>query len=241
MPAMTSLVTARGLFPKSSKGLLSCFVLSAGGILLLGGTVKVLDFFARPQVPDMTDPIFAMPFRQIVLLFGMAELVVACLCLFTNKRTLSLGLLAWLVANLAIYRVGLWTMGWPHPYAWVVGLVNGLDVSPRIADLIIGATSAYLLIGSIAVLWIERRMVKAANFLKMSCPSCGVHIRFAIQNVGQKISCPHCQKETTLRKPENLKMSCFFCKEHIEFPAHALGQKISCPHCNRGITLMEPA
>jgi len=241
MQAMTKSAPIRELLPKVSKGLLPCFILSAGGILLLTGTVKVLNFLANPQAPDMTDPVFAMQFRHLVVLVGLAEMVVACLCLFTSKRTLSLGLLTWLVATLAAYRIGIWTMGWHHPYAWVAGWINGLDISPRAADLIIGVTSAYLLIGSIAMLWLERRMVQSAKFLKMSCPSCGVHIKFAIQNLGQKISCPHCQKETILRKPENLKMSCVLCGGHIEFPPHSIGQKIQCPHCAKSITLLKPA
>jgi predicted RNA-binding Zn-ribbon protein involved in translation (DUF1610 family) len=201
----------------------------------------VLDFFAKAPAPDMADPIFALPFHDLMLWVGLAELAVACLCLFTSKRTLSLGLLAWLVVTLAAYRVGLWTMGWHHPYAWVAGLINGLDVSPRVADLMIGATSAYLLVGSMAMLWFERRTAQAATSLKMSCPSCGGHIQFASQNLGQQIPCPHCQKETILRKSDNLKMSCVLCGGHIEFPAHAIGQKIQCPHCAKTITLLKPA
>jgi uncharacterized paraquat-inducible protein A len=75
----------------------------------------------------------------------------------------------------------------------------------------------------------------------MSCPSCGIHIRFAGKNLGQKIPCPHCQTSITLRRPDLLKMACFFCHGHIKFPPHAIGEKISCPHCNMGITLKEPA
>ena len=182
----------------------------------------------------MADPIFALPFRELVLLVGLAELVVAGLCLFTSKRTLSLGLLAWLVVTLAAYRVGIWTMGWHHPYAWVAGLINGLDISPWVADLMIGATSAYLLIGSVAMLWFERRTAQAATSLKMSCPSCGGHIKFAIQNLGQQIPCPHCQAVIALSKSDLLKMTCYFCKGHIEFPAHALGQKVSLPALQNG-------
>jgi ribosomal protein S27E len=201
MQAATSLESVSEFLPKHPKGPSSWFLLSAGGILLLGGMVKVLDLLARPEVPDMTDPIFAMPFRDLVLLVGVAELIVASLCLFTDRRTLSLGLLAWLVANLAAYRIGLWTMGWPHPYAWVAGLINGLNISPRIADLIIGVASAYLLVGSIAMLWFERRTAQAATFLKISCVSCGGHIEFPANAVGQKIQCPHCAKNITLLSP----------------------------------------
>lgn len=239
MQATTTMEPVRELLPNHAKGLRSWFVLSAGGILLLAGMVNVLAFFAKAQAPDMADPIFAMPFHDLMLVVGLAELAVACLCLFTSKRTLSLGLLAWLVVTLAAYRVGIWTMGWHHPYAWVAGLINGLDISPWVADLMIGATSAYLLIGSVAMLWFERRTAQAATSLKMSCPSCGGHIKFAIQNLGQQIPCPHCQAVIALSKSDLLKMTCYFCKGHIEFPAHALGQKVSCPHCKMDITLKE--
>jgi predicted RNA-binding Zn-ribbon protein involved in translation (DUF1610 family) len=90
-------------------------------------------------------------------------------------------------------------------------------------------------------LWLLGRRAKAAKFVKTSCPSCGIHIRFDDRNLGQKIPCPQCQKNVTLRKSENLKIACFFCKEHIEFPPHALGEKISCPHCRMNITLKESA
>ena len=192
-------------------------------------------------MPDMQDPVFGIPFRSLVLLVGIAEIIFACICLFISKRTLILGLLAWLVFNLAAYRIGLWTMGWPHPYAWVAGLTNGLNFSPRLADLIGSTALAYLFAGSVAMLWLERRTLKALQSIKMFCPACGGKIKFSVNNVGQKIPCPHCRKDTTLRKPDLLKMACFFCKEHIEFPAHAIGTKIPFPHCKMDITLKEPA
>jgi uncharacterized paraquat-inducible protein A len=99
-------------------------------------------------------------------------------------------------------------------------------------------------LGSFAALlwpWLRRLFPPASAFEKMTCPGCGVHIRFAIQNVGQNIPCPQCQTLITLRKPDLLKTLCFFCKGHIEFPAHAIGQKIHCPHCQMDITLKEPA
>jgi predicted RNA-binding Zn-ribbon protein involved in translation (DUF1610 family) len=85
----------------------------------------------------------------------------------------------------------------------------------------------------------EGRKAKSAKFLKMSCPACGIHIRFDGRNLGQTIPCPYCQIAITLRKPGLLKMTCFFCKEHIEFPAYAIGEKIPCPHCKMDITLKE--
>lgn len=82
----------------------------------------------------------------------------------------------------------------------------------------------------------------ASDLLKMSCPGCGGHIKFAPQNLSQKTNCPHCEQPVTLRPPdETLKMSCFFCHGHVQFPAHALGTKMPCPHCKMDITLKEPA
>jgi uncharacterized paraquat-inducible protein A len=78
-----------------------------------------------------------------------------------------------------------------------------------------------------------------AESRKMACPGCGGHIEFAARNQGQRIPCPHCRTEITLRKPEHLKMSCHFCRGHIDFPAHALGTKMPCPHCRMDITLKE--
>ncbi len=100
----------------------------------------------------------------------------------------------------------------------------------------------YLLLGSFAALiwlWAERGSKTDGGSLKMSCSACGGHIQFSAQNVGRKITCPHCWCTVTLRKPENLKMPCPDCQGHIEFPSHALGQKTACPHCNKNIILNE--
>jgi hypothetical protein len=83
--------------------------------------------------------------------------------------------------------------------------------------------------------WAENRVTQ-----KMSCPGCGVHIKFLAKRLGERTNCPQCRTAITLRRPENLRMSCFFCQGHIEFPAHAIGNKLQCPHCKNDITLKEP-
>jgi uncharacterized paraquat-inducible protein A len=119
-------------------------------------------------------------------------------------------------------------------------------ISAGAVDVLLKTLVLYLLFGSFLSLLLSWAKKKSSAFpgnmasnLKISCPACGGHIRFAAQNLGQIVSCPHCQKTVTLRKPDLLKMSCFFCQEHIEFPPHAIGQKIQCPHCNNDITLKE--
>ena len=216
------------------------FMLSAGGILLFGGIAKLLEVSGNAQQLEISDPIFGIYFRHLLFCIGIVELIVACLCLFTQKTVLSLWLVAWLVANFVVYRIGLWTMGWYHPYVWLQGLMTTLNASPFLADVISLGGAVFLLTGSFAIFWVERQTAQAAKFQKIACPSCGGRVKFSAQNIGQQIPCPHCQIVITLRKPdENLKMSCFFCKEHIEFPIHALGQKIKCPHCQMDMILME--
>jgi uncharacterized paraquat-inducible protein A len=114
--------------------------------------------------------------------------------------------------------------------------------------VLVDAAFAYLLIGSCATLlwhWLRSSSNPLLHHsstpsLKMACPACGLHIRFAAQNLGQQIPCPQCKTTVTLRRPDLLKTVCFFCKGHIEFPTHAIGEKIPCPHCKMDITLKEP-
>ena len=128
-----------------------------------------------------------------------------------------------------------------HQQGTCIGsLTDPLHLSGGTAGVIISFLPVYLLLGSYMALlwlWLESRKAKAAKFLKMSCPACGVHIRFDERNLGRKIACPHCQAAIALHRPGNLKMACYFCKEHIEFPSHAIGEKMPCPHCNMDITL----
>src|ERR1039457_245537 len=105
-------------------------------------------------------------------------------------------------------------------------------------DLVFG----WLFVGSGSMcLWLRKhgREIGAEAFLKISCPACGVDIRFDDRNLGRKIPCPHCKHAFSLRRPENLKRSCFFCRGHIEFPAHVIGTKMACPHCKMDIALKE--
>ena len=220
------------------------FILSAGGILMAAAVERFLVVAGNAQVLDLPEPVMGIPLRYSVLLVGALELAVALICLFGRQTGLQLGWLAWLATNYFVYRIGLLAMGYHWQGTCIGSLTDPLHLARGTVGMIVSFLPVYLLLGSYAALgqlWWAGRRAKAAKFLKMSCPACGVHIRFDERNLGQKIPCPHCQKAITLRKPDLLKMSCFFCKEHIEFPSHAIGEKMSCPHCKMDITLKEPA
>jgi predicted RNA-binding Zn-ribbon protein involved in translation (DUF1610 family) len=219
------------------------FIYSAGGILLAAGLERFIVAAGDAQVLALPEPMLGIPLRTAVLAVGVLELAVALICLFGKRTGLQLGWLAWLATDYAAYWIGALAANC-HPQGTCIGsLTDPLFLARGATGWITAGLPVYLLAGSYAGLiglWLERRRAKTAQLLKMSCPACGVHIRFDPRNIGQKTRCPKCQADLTLRKADVLKMSCFFCKEHIEFPAHAIGQKLKCPHCNRDITLNEP-
>lgn len=234
------------------------FIYSAGVILLVAALERFLIATGNVQrVLSRPDPVLGIPLRFAVLMVGGLELAIALICLFGKNISFQVGWLAWLLTNYVIFWIGL-TYLHCHPQTTCIGsLTDPLNQSNGTIGLVMKCISIYLAFGSFAsLIWVrfshEAKTVRsmearqhaaqrdaAIGLLKMSCPSCGVRIKFAFQNIGQNIPCPHCSKTITLRKPDSLKMSCFFCQEHIEFPAHAIGEKIPCPHCKMNITLKE--
>jgi predicted RNA-binding Zn-ribbon protein involved in translation (DUF1610 family) len=219
------------------------FIYSAGAILLIAALERFLIAAGGASALSLPEPVLGIPLRYSVLLVAGFELCVAMICLLGRQTGLQLGWLAWLATNYVVYRIGLLTMGLHCQGTCIGSLTDPLHLARGTIGIMVGYLPFYLLLGSYAALgwlWWAGRRAKAAKFLKMSCPACGVHIRFDERNLGQKIPCPHCQKNITLRKPDLLKIACFFCKEHIEFPSHAIGEKMPCPHCKMDITLKEP-
>lgn len=180
-------------------------MLLSGGVLAWTGTHHLLDVFGQSQAWSLSDPLLGIPFRVLMPLAGLAELFVAGFCLFSKRRTLSLGLVAWLTITFLVYRVCLWSMGWPHPYVWLSGLINGLNVSPHLADVVqITIVTAFFFSSSAALcskrgdVAVRDNQSSFAKSLKMVCVLCGGHIEFPDDALGQKIQCPHCSKNITL-------------------------------------------
>ena len=236
------------------------FILSTGAILLAAALERFLLAAGNAQVLALPEPMLGIPLRYAVLAVGAFELVVALICLFGKRVGLQIGWLAWLATNYVVFWIGLLMMH-IHPQAACIGsLTDPLHLSRGMSGYIIEFAPLYLLLGSYvaaASLWFSAdarttrlagaRQLAAqrdatAGLMKMFCSACGGHVKFAAQNVGQQIPCPHCHAAITLRKPdENLKMACVLCGGHVEFPPHAVGQKIPCPHCKMNITLRQPA
>jgi hypothetical protein len=174
-----------------------------------------------------------------MLIIGCAHVVISLVLFFTNWRSFGLGLAVWISLGFLVYRTELLSVGWQHSSGLAV---EPLGLSFRATDTLLSFLAVVLFVGGCGVLLHERRLRVKAESQKISCPACGLHIRFDIRNLGEQIACPKCHAAITLRKPEDhLKMSCYFCKGHIEFPPHAIGEKLKCPHCKMDITLTKPA
>jgi hypothetical protein len=121
---------------------------------------KAFSAIGPARALDVGDPLIGIPFRQLLLLVGLVELLIAFFCLFTDKRRLSLLAVAWISTNFLVYRLGLWFIGWHRPCGCMGSLTDLLHISPRLADNIMKGVLAYLLIGSYALLiaqWRQRR------------------------------------------------------------------------------------
>ena len=173
------------------------FIYSAGGILLTAAWLRFIIAADSAQSLALPEPVMGIPLRYAVLLVGGFELAVALICLFGRRLGLQIGWLAWMATNYAVYRIGLLTMGIHQQGTCIGSLTDPLHFNRGITGIVVSLLPVCLLLGSYAaVIWLslEGRRAKAAKFLKMSCPACGVHIRFDDRNLGQKIPCPQCQK-----------------------------------------------
>ena len=174
------------------------FVILAGGVLALAGATRVWEGLQHHQVLHLPDPLSGISFRYLLLGIGAAELLTAWLCLFTRRQRLSLWLLVWLVFDSLVYRAGLWSMGWPHPWVFVGGLADLLHVSPLWADGLLLVLDLCLLAGG-AKLLLTRQEKLEPGYLKVTCSMCGGRTAFSPQWANQVISCPHCGAAMTLR------------------------------------------
>jgi DNA-directed RNA polymerase subunit RPC12/RpoP len=211
------------------------------------------------QVLSLPDPLLGIPLRYTVLAVGAFELVVALICLFGRHVGLQIGWLVWLGTNYIVVWIGLLATH-IHPQTTGIGIfTDPLQIHRGMFGCVFAFVPFCLGLGSYAAaisFWFSNdarteRMAGArqlaaqrdatAGLMKMFCPSCGGHVKFAAQDIGQQIPCPHCRASMMLRKPdENLKMICILCGGHVEFPPHAIGEKIPCPHCAKTITLLRP-
>jgi hypothetical protein len=151
------------------------FILTSGVILGITGIAKITSALGSVRLLLLTDPLIGLSFRHLLLLVGLVELAIACLCLFTNKIKLNTLLIAWISTSFVVYRVGLWAINWRRPCHCLGNLMDALHISPETADTTMKIILAYLLIGSYATLFLlwrqKRKAVSASAISGTSAPT----------------------------------------------------------------------
>lgn len=236
--------------------IIKIFLSSAAGLILAAAVERFVCQFhgtlTSRMMLSVQDSFFGFQVRDEIWAFAIVELIIAGCLMFMGDVVNRLMLLAWAMTNYFVLKYVIVSCGIIIQTSFIGSLSDPFHLAHGWPGKVVSIISFYLLVGAyLALGWLWLRQTKRERttrvavqtgrdgFWKMSCPACGGHVKFALQNAGQKIPCPHCEKTLTLRREENLKMSCFFCAGHIEFPGHALGQKISCPHCLKDITLKD--
>ena len=219
------------------------FLDSAGVLSLIVATALVIGNWTPTYIQQPHDPIFMISVHTLFWIVAGIAFVMALICLFGRHSGLQIGLIAWLTTIWETYWLALFWNGGGNLNGYFANFPDAFGISARWAGIDAEVVLGYLFIGSyfcLIWLWRQEKLDKAVDARKMFCPACGGHIKFAAQEAGQQIACPHCETSIVLQAAGTLKMTCVLCGGHIEFPAHSLGQRILCPHCAKAITLLKP-
>jgi DNA-directed RNA polymerase subunit RPC12/RpoP len=220
--------------------LIQYFISSVTALLGAFAAALFLCNIANAKLVEPREPLFALPTSTLFWILGMEAVTVALACVYMRSSRFKLGVVLWFAATVAIFRLGLQWQGAHNLCGYTASLAQTFGLSNGFAMTLLNLLFSYLFMGSAALLLWDCLARPEEVQWKTACIHCGGHIAFSSDNLGQKILCPHCFKETTLHKPGMRKMSCYFCNGHIEFPDYAIGEKIRCPHCNMDISLREP-
>jgi len=153
------------------------FLITSASLLAITGCAKIIPLFGHTLILNIADPIFGIPYRYLLPLIGVLELIIACLCVFTNNPRLNVSLLAWLATCFAAYRISLLMIGYRKPCSCFGNLTDSLHIAPQTAELVMKIILSCLLFGSYSslfYLWREKRkatlMALTAGKARSSAP-----------------------------------------------------------------------
>ena len=138
-----------------SKHVTAGFIQSSAVVFAITGAAKVWSVFGGMRVLAATEPLTGLTFGRLLLVAGIVELMAAALCVMHGSALLRVCVVSWLAGSFAVYRIGLWTLGWHGPCPCLGNLTDALHISPATADNLMKGVLAYLLVGSYWLLWRE--------------------------------------------------------------------------------------
>jgi hypothetical protein len=158
------------------------FLYTAAVLLLATCAAKIISSLGHGRILLQRDPVTGFLFRDLFRFVSVVELAIALVCFLSKRIWLSTSLVAWLATGFLIYRLVLLWAGYRRPCPCLGNLTDMLNISAQTADTGMKVILGYLLVGSYATLfWLWKDNRK-------SC-------------IGQRIRCPHCKNEMTLKEP----------------------------------------
>lgn len=134
--------------------LTTMFITSAGILLVLTATAKLVSSFGSAPVQQDLDPLFHIQFKYLLWSVSLIEFAVAAICTFGDSQKIQAGLIGLLAIQFVLYRLGLLLVGYGKICPCLGHLSEGLPISPEAADMGLKAILAYWLIGSCSALFV---------------------------------------------------------------------------------------
>ncbi len=137
------------------KSLRRVFYGSAVVILIVTALAKLISATGKARALALPDPMLMLTNREVLVVAGSIELLLAGYLFFGRKSWLKVPLVAWLATNFLIYRLGLMWMGVHKPCGCLGTITDALAIPPTTVDLLLKIVLAYLLAGSYGLLFLE--------------------------------------------------------------------------------------
>jgi hypothetical protein len=194
------------------------FTNTAAALLLAMATALfIINLSGPPHLVLPRDPISGLSLRYLFWIIDGLAVLIAWFCLFSERPARSVPWVAWFAANFLIYRIALCFEGCHSLTGFLASVTYAFGLPAKAASVLVDMTFAYLLIGSSTALlchWLRSSsnpslrhsnspVLHPSNtpFLKTICFFCKGHIEFPPHAIGEKIHCPHCKMDITLKEP----------------------------------------
>jgi len=133
------------------------FARSSGFLLLMTGIAKLISAGGSAPVLKYLDPVFRLSFREIFIIVGIIEVLIALVCILSRQVQLCCKLVAWMASNFLLYRFCLLWVGYVKPCNCLGSLTASIHLSERTADYLMKFILTYLLFGSYSFLFSLRK------------------------------------------------------------------------------------
>jgi hypothetical protein len=133
--------------------LVRLFIASAIVVLGVSAVAKMISASGESRMLAFPDPLLGVfSRRQVMVVAAMVEALIIVLVRREMDVARKAALVAWISTVFAVYRMGLWWIGYSGSCGCLGNLTDALGISAPAADWLMKLTLAYLLAGSYAIM-----------------------------------------------------------------------------------------